>query len=270
MFDVNSFIIDRTLRGTMMSNTDGSVLWSINQIENPSLTVTTDSMDAVDALGVPITTFERAKSAEFSGSNSLFDLGLLAAQSGSAKKNATAQASISVSYSQEFTWGNGTDVILDYTPVGATGAEIPYIYALNGDGTLGTRYECAAAAAPGKFKVDAATKTVTPPTDVTAAQKAWCVYTYEADGATDHGAVQVVNSAKDFPTTGKFLMEVLGCTTCDTATKYRAMLEFPQAKLMSDVELAFTTDGKHPFTIKAMQDYCGSDKVLFKITVPEV
>lgn len=170
---------------------------------------------------------------------------------------------------QEFTWVTGTDVDLDYTPVGTSGAEIAYIYKLNGDGTLGQRYEAAASATTGKFKVSAATKKVTPPTDVTTAEKAWCVYYYTADGTTDLGAISVTNDAKNFPTAGKFIMEVLGADTCDISTKYYAYIVFPQAKLMSDFDVTFSTDGKHPFTIKAMQEYCNNDKTLFTIYVPE-
>lgn len=55
-FDINNFVIDRVLRGTMLSTADDSVLWAINQIEDPQITVNADSTDAVDAIGVPIMT----------------------------------------------------------------------------------------------------------------------------------------------------------------------------------------------------------------------
>ena len=47
-FDLSNFVIDRVIRGMMVSNSDDSILWSINQITNPSLNVTTESADAVD------------------------------------------------------------------------------------------------------------------------------------------------------------------------------------------------------------------------------
>lgn len=52
--NVNNFVIDRPLRGMMISSSTGEVLWSVNQIENPSLTVSAETSDAVDALGTPI------------------------------------------------------------------------------------------------------------------------------------------------------------------------------------------------------------------------
>ena len=59
--NLNNFIIDRILRGVAQSQTDDSVLFAINQIPNPSLTCSSESTDAVDALGTPVATFYRSK-----------------------------------------------------------------------------------------------------------------------------------------------------------------------------------------------------------------
>ena len=40
-YDVNNFVIDRVLRGMMLSAADDSIMWSINQITNPSLSCST-------------------------------------------------------------------------------------------------------------------------------------------------------------------------------------------------------------------------------------
>ena len=58
----------------MTQTNDGSYLFSINQIQSPTLSVTTEQTQAVDAMGTPIVTFDRAKQAEFSAENSLFRL----------------------------------------------------------------------------------------------------------------------------------------------------------------------------------------------------
>ena len=267
--DMNNFVVDSIYRGIMLSTADGSLLWALNQIEEPGLSVTTDSKDVVDALGTPIMTFERGKQAEFSAQNSLLDLGLLAAQSGSSKVAATGGAPITVPAMEEFNWTSGTDITLANTPIGTAGAEIPFIYTLNGDGTTATRYAVAADAGAGVFKVVAGTKKVTPPTNAVAGERVLVIYYYSATGAEDLGALSISNSAQNFPTAGKFIMEVIGCDVCNISVKYKAFLVFPQAKLLSDYNLDFTTDGKHPFTIKAMQNYCDSDKKLFDLIIPE-
>ena len=89
VFDINNFAIDHVLRGLMVSQADGSVMWSINQITEPSLNLTSETSEVTDVIGSTIATFNRAKKAEFTANNSLFDLGLLAAQGGTEKVVAT-------------------------------------------------------------------------------------------------------------------------------------------------------------------------------------
>ena len=65
-------------------------------------------------------------------------------------------------------------------------------------------------------------------------------------------------------------MEVLGCDVCDPTTLIYAYVVFPNAKLDSNVDITFSTDGKHPFTLKAQQNYCSKEKELFKIIIPQL
>ena len=116
--NLNSFVIDRPLRGMMLHSGTGEVMWTINQIEDPSLQVSAETADAVDALGVPIMSFDRAKSAEFSASSSLFDLGLLAAQSGSELEKSDASTKIVTPCFEEITRGTGESATLKHTPKG--------------------------------------------------------------------------------------------------------------------------------------------------------
>ena len=66
----------------MFSTSTREALWSVSQISNFSISITTDSQDAVDATGTPIMTFYRAKQCEVTAENALWDLGLFAAQGG--------------------------------------------------------------------------------------------------------------------------------------------------------------------------------------------
>ena len=50
-FDLNNFVIDRVRRGTMFSPETGEVLWSITQIKDASLSMTSESADVTDAIG---------------------------------------------------------------------------------------------------------------------------------------------------------------------------------------------------------------------------
>lgn len=261
-FDVNNFVIDRVLRGTMTSTHDGSLMYSINQIEEPSLNCTADEVTAVDALGSTIQTFQRAKNATFSGTNSLFDLDLLAIQMGTKKKVADTNKKIISPIFETIDIAKADEpVVLKKTPI----QPITELFELRGDSTLGKKYTVAAAASGENFAYDEATNAISLPTGIVAGSQIFVMYEYETEAA-----VEVVNSAINFPRAGKFIMEVLGCDVCDPSTLIYAYLIFPNAKLDNNVDINLTTDGKHPFSIKAQQAYCDKEKRLFSIVVPEL
>jgi hypothetical protein len=268
-FDINNFVIDRIVRGVALSQKDDSVLFSINQIQNASLNCASESTDAVDAMGTPIATFYRAKSAEFSAENALFDMNLMATQLGTEKKVASATSKIVVPAMESFTV-EGTTQTLKHLPTtytvivdgeSKTVSSVKEIYALNGDSTFGTKYTCGSKASATEFAIDG--KAVTLPTDIATGTEMFVMYEYESDQA-----VEVVNSAKKFPVGCKFVMEVLGCDVCDQTNLVYAYVIFNNAKLSPDFDWSIATDGTHPFSMKAQQDYCDKEKRLFSIIIP--
>lgn len=258
-FNLNNFLIDRVRRGTMFSDTTGEALWSITQIKEASLSMTSETADVTDAIGNVITQFDRSKNAEFSGSNALWDLGLSAAQFGSEKNVASTDSTIITPMYEQLAV-NGGKIVLSKVPVGTTGAEIKYIYALNNDSTLGTKYTLGQTASVTEFALDAETRTITVPTGVTGNIAVF--YEYAASEA-----IMLQNNAVDFPKAGKFILEVIGKDTCDKTATYVAYIVFPNAKLKTDVDLSFASDGGHPFSMQMMQDYCDLEKRLFNIYI---
>ena len=256
-FDVNNFVIDRIIRGVALSHGEGNpVLFSINQIQNASLNCASESTDAVDAMGTPIATFYRAKSAEFSAENALFDMNLMATQLGTEKKVASAGNKIVAPAMESFTVSGGS-YTLKHTPKAAP----TEIYALNSDSTFGTKYTKATNASATAFAIDG--KNITLPTNLDADTEMFVMYEYETENA-----VEVMNSAKNFPVGCKFVMEVLGCDVCDQTNLVYAYVIFNNAKLSPDFDWSIATDGTHPFSMKAQQDYCDKEKRLFSIVIP--
>lgn len=273
-FDLNNFVIDRVVRGIAVSQGDnvklgisaGDVLFSINQITNPSLSCTSESTDAVDALSVPIATFYRSKAAEFSAENALFDMNLLATQSGAKKKVAAAGATIETPCFQTIDIEAGkTEYALNHTPKAT-----PKVYILNGDGTLGEKVEVTTTAAAKKIAISGTKVTVVVSAEGYAAgNQIFFMYDYEADGSEGNGAVEVANTATNFPVGCKFIMEILGADVCDQTNLIYAYLIFPNAKLSPDFDWSISTDSTHPFSMRAMQEYCDKEKKLFSIVIPE-
>ena len=235
-FDLNNFVIDRIVRGVALSQKDDSVLFSINQIQNASLNCASESTDAVDAMGTPIATFYRAKTAEFSAENALFDMNLMATQLGTAKKVAGTKdvAKIVVPAMESFTIAEGGKYTLKHKAIAAP-AEI---YAINDDSTFGVKYKNGAlqeqpVTTPSEelFVYTEVDNTIALPTGLKAGTEMFVMYEYESENA-----VEVINSAKNFPVGCKFIMEVLGCDVCDQTNLIYAYVIFNNAKLSPDFD----------------------------------
>lgn len=238
-FDLNNFVIDRIIRGVALSQKDDSVLFSINQIQNASLNCASESTDALDAMGTPIATFFRSKSCEFSAENALFDMSLMATQLGTTKKVASADAKITVPAMETFEVAAGGKYDLKHTPKVAP----TEIYGLNGDSTFGAKYTKGTSASATEFSI--ADKTISLPTGIEVGTEMFVMYEYETENA-----IEVVNSATQFPVGCKFVMEILGCDVCDQTNLIYAYLIFNNAKLSPDFDWSnknFATIFKTPY-----------------------
>lgn len=181
----------------------------------------------------------------------------MATQLGTEKKVASATSKITAPAMESFTVAEGGTYELKHAPKVAP----TEIYALNGDSTFGVKYTQATAPSASEFSI--ADKTITLPTDLAVGTEMFVMYEYETENA-----VEVVNSAKNFPVGCKFVMEVLGCDVCDQTNLVYAYVIFNNAKLSPDFDWSIATDGTHPFSMKAQQDYCDKEKRLFSIVIP--
>jgi len=271
-FDISNIVIDRVIRGTMFSSSTREALWSISQISNFSISVTTDSQDAVDATGTPIHRFYRAKQCEVTGENAIFDFHLMAAQGGGdqALVSSTATNKFAVPVFDEIKLASATSATLTHTPLLHTGDTyaVPYVYFLNGDGTLGKKFECAGTAAEGKFTQSGTTLTFASG-DLAVGDTIIAFYDFEANGTSGTQAMKLQNTAKDFPKAGRFVMEVLGVDPCSPTDLIYFYLILPNASLSPDVDVDFATDSTHSFSLTANQAYCDHEKLLYEIVIPE-
>lgn len=253
---IKNFIVDRVVRGNMYDRKTNEMLWSLNQIQSPSLSMESETVDAVDALGTPIMSFDRSKSCTFSGENAIFDLKLLGQQVGTEAKN---EARI-IPVFEEHEVKDGK-ITLEEVPA----EEVNYLYVLDEDGSIGsTIYLNGTVGIPD----DAATFeiNVSEVTFVNGVEDGSRVFaSYEYTGKSTF----VVNKANEFPKAGKFVMEVLGRDVCDPTTEVFAYLVLPNAKLSASTEVSFETEMSQAFELTAQQDYCSRDNELFVLIIPE-
>ena len=285
--DINNFVINYVIRGIMINPSDNIIMWAINQIEDPTLSVSSEQSNSVDALGSVLASFNKGKTAEFSANQCIFDLSLFAAQSGTEKKVASKDNIIIVpmfeTLEMPITYINletEDDVSLitndgvfltDGTESEITVAKLKnipintpnVIYKMKNDGTLGNKMFYSAELSEGSYTYSNGILSFLKQ-DVNYKDKYLVIYEYESNSA-----ISVSNTAIDLPKHGRFILEVLGCDVCDQSTLIYAYLIFPNAVLDANVDLNFTTDGKHPFTIFARQNMCDKEKVLFRLVIPE-
>lgn len=268
-FDVNNLVINRPLRGIAFAS-DGNILWTIDQIKEPTLTMSTEQVQAMDALDTPIMEFDRSKNCEFSATQAVFDLALIAAQSGTAKEYASETSTIRTPMWETVAVKRGeTQITLKREPIAeADDNSIPFIWELKNDQSLSTRYEYTDGdASATTFSVDGSTLTL--PTGATSDRVYLIPYEYIADGTNNSGAVKVTNSANLFNTASKFVLQCLGHNVCNVDVEYAIWLVFDNAKLVSDFDLTLSPEMSQAFTMRIMPGYCAIDKPLFSIIVPE-
>lgn len=253
--NLNNIIVDRVLRG-VFSNKNDDIIFALNQVQNLSVNSTSESQEIVDALGVSIMELMRSKAIEVSAENAIYDFGLLAAQYGTEKVAASADAKLVVPTMESFEVA-GTEYALKHTPVSAPVA----IYELNGDSTLGAKYVAGTAASETEFAY--AEGKITLPTNIATGAEMFVMYEYESDNA-----IEVVNAANQFAKMGKMTFECLVYDVCDPETKIFAYLILPRFQLSNDFDWAVGGDSQtHGFSGKAHVDYCSKDKQMLRVVI---
>lgn len=238
----------------------GEMLFRLTQLEDPTLTCTSEGEEVTDALGSVITTLYRSKKATFSATNSLVSLDLAAAQYGTKKEVAETDNEIVTRTFETITIpDDGTSVKLAHKP--ANKDDVKFIYSI-ANGELGKSYKAGASASSTEFVVDE-DGAITLPTGLTG--KIYVEYEFKTDKA-----VRIVNKASKFPEAAKVVIYAIFRDACNENVVYSGVIVCPKAKFNPEsVELALTSTGKHAFELNMMKDYCEDDGDLFTIIVNE-
>lgn len=238
----------------------GEMLFRLTQLEDPTLTCTSEGEEVTDALGSVITTLYRSKKATFSATNSLVSLDLAAAQYGTKKEVAETDKKIVTRTFETITIPDAaTTVKLAHEP--ANKDDVKFIYSI-ANGELGKSYKAGANASDTDFVV-ADDGVITLPTGLTG--KIYVEYEFKTENA-----VRIVNKASKFPEAAKVVIYAIFRDACNENVVYSGVIVCPKAKFNPEsVELALTSTGKHAFELNMMKDYCEDDGDLFTIIVNE-
>lgn len=259
-FNKNELLLDRVRSMTFNDLSTGEMLFRLTQLEDPTLTCTSEGEEVTDALGSVITTLYRSKKATFSATNSLVSLDLAAAQYGTKKEVAENGKEIATRTFETITIpDDATTVTLAHKP--ANKDDVKFIYSI-ANGELGKSYKAGAVASDTDFVVDEG-GTITLPTGLTG--KIYVEYEFKTENA-----VRIVNKASKFPEAAKVVIYAIFRDACNENVVYSGVIVCPKAKFNPEsVELALTSTGKHAFELNMMKDYCEDDGDLFTIIVNE-
>jgi hypothetical protein len=257
--NLSNFIVDRVISGIGYNSKD-EILFKMDQCQNTSITCGSESTDIVDNVGSPIMTLYRSKTCEISGENAILDFNITSVQMGTNKNVADADNKIVVPAQEVFEAKDGT-YALKHAPVAAP----TFLYSLNDDSSLGKKYVVSTKAEEvegedGTFSIDG--QNITLPEGIADGTQMFVSYEYETDAA-----VEIVNSAKNFPKSCKLVLRVLGYNPCDKDNKLGAYIIFPSFEMSPDFDLSLNVGEAQSWSGKASQDYCSKDKRLMSIVV---
>lgn len=253
----DSLVIDRVVE-MIAEDSNGNLLYLLNNLSNVSINTSSDSKDKTDAQGVLIKRFFTAKSVEVSADCNLLSLSMLANQFGTTKQVASSEQKIIAPKVLRI----DTTGIKDYTipekfkPT----APITKIYAASSNGTLGRAYTSGVSADENTFVYDESSRKITLPTGVTG--ELIVKFEYE----TSNG-VKVTQASNKFPKTVALTMKVLVADTCSVDTIRAAYIVFPSFQTSPDCDLTLETDSTIPFSGVAQKDYCSSNSDLYYIVL---
>lgn len=263
VFNPNELILEKIRAVEEYDPATNELIGRYTQIEDPSLKTSADAQEVTDAMGSTVATFYKAQKGTFDFSNSHFSLDLAASQYGTEKVLASDDNKIIMPVSEVISVGSDGTVKLKYVPVGTTGAEIKYVKVINENNTFGDTYEVSATAGDGKFTIDAATQTITLPTDVTG--KVFVNYERETTKAA-----QVTKTSDNTPKVKTLLIHAIFHELCNTNIVYAGVIRCPRAQIdPSSTEINLTPDGKHSASYILQKNYCDENGELFNIIVSE-
>ena len=265
-FNINELVIDRPLRAHKY-DFSGRHLWTATQIQNLTLELGGEAVNTVDAIGTNIMAFDRSKSASISFENALMHVGVLAEQRGVQKRVASDDAPLNLTVIEMLKVTGAPDapiVTLSHTPIEIT-TGVPFQYVDKVDANYNTieTYEQGATATD-EFSVTGAVVTLPTSKGLKDGDLICVKYTYSAEAGA-----QIIDSSDVFGTAGEIVIECIGYNPCDQQNKLAFNIIFPNGKEDNNVSLTISNELTHPVTINAMQDYCSTDKTLFRVELME-
>lgn len=252
MFKLDDLIIDRIQMATA-EDFNGNLLYTLTQLADAEISISSESTDATDAQGTLIKRFYKGKSGEFTANNAMLNLNVIGAMSGEGKKVADASSPITMPKIITVKAGS-TATLKDYV----TGTV--RVYGLSNNGTMGKAYALGDAASATEFALATGGK-LTPPTAPDETQ-----YVVKYDRTVQDGAA-IYNSADKFPGTVRLTLKALCVDPCSADTLRACYIVLPSFQVSPDVSISMQTDAQLAYSGALQVDYCSGNKTLYEVYI---
>lgn len=279
--DLSTFIPERAIY-MVGENSDGSLAFMTNQIMDFNIDVTSDEEAKTDAEGNTIFAISKAKGCEVSFSTPLLTLELIAAMNGTEKEVGSEEKPVSVpkfetlklvAEAKKVVVNESTTTIYLAHPVrneGTAGTPVYKVSAafLTKDGS--TRKQLTRGVTnpvSGEFVFEKGSGStgdsiVILNSDYDAGSNILITYEYETAAA-----IQIINSADDFPVAARTKFMVRGYDVCDKSSVIYAYFIFPSAKFQTNYSLGMALDKNIDCKMTCSYDYCSDRRELYRMVI---
>lgn len=285
--DLSTFVPERPIYA-VGENSDGSLSWMTNQLMDFQINVSSEEDTKTDAQGNTIFSISRAKSCEVSFTSPLFTIDLVAEMNGTNVDRGTSivapkfeTVKLVAAQNKVVISSSTTTIYLDHNlnNEGTVSAPIYRISAtlLTKDGSAKKKlvYDKEADEvsdlSAGEFMFTPHTGEVAPANkdNITILNSDYegvnaILITYEY---TTTSAIQLVNSAEDFPVASIVKVLVRGYDVCDKTSPIYAYFIFPSAKFQTNYTLGMALDQNIDCNLTCSYDYCSDERELYRMVI---
>lgn len=257
---MNTNVPDLAITGletiTAFDVTTGAFKFSLDDLQNATISQTQDSVEITGKQGRRISTLKRNKAVTISGTNGLLSTGLAEQQTGGVFEHKVTPVKWT-----DYLTVESNSATTSFVAVGTAGAEIETVYLKDSEGVLSTQFTQASTAAAGKFTYDPETKVLG-------------FYAGDlADGSeivvfyTRNITADVLSNASDQYTTKCALyIDALAEDAC--ANVYRVQFYIPKADFSGEFSWEFgDNQAVHDFEAEALAGACGTSGAFFTYTI---
>lgn len=246
-FKLGDLVVDRIVNG-VAENSKGELLYLLTNLQEATIDITADSVDAVDGTGTIIKTFYRGKQGEFTATNSTLSLPIIGAMSGT--DTVYASTSDPLTIPRIITSSTADDIPLPGITDNGASANI-VVNAISANGTLGDAYPTGKITVVAKGSSDTWSKLTI---DQQEGDTMWIIkYNREV---TDNG-LKIVNRSDAFPKSCKLTLKVLIVDPCETDIVRAAYVILPNFQPSPELSFSISTDATIDFSGKLQTSYCG-------------